>query len=212
MTIDPDLLLVPANSTALERAADRPAPDLPVPLAETLDPETTAADFLPFLASHEGVRLWFSDWPEARKREIIADWLRLASLVGTRAAAAEFLRYVDTELVDKVTHPRRFVVGRALVGITPINHRPFVAHLLLKVSIEKPARCMIVGRSAVSMAYARTPNDEPLRRARLAVVLSKAPETLISLNFGHRKPVTLDDGFDLDQGIMLGAFMDRKRL
>jgi P2-related tail formation protein len=195
--------------------------ELPVPYGQLMDPYQTPAQFLPWLAAHYSIDLWYEDWPEARKREIIArssgrsvvhsgEWL--AELKGSVAAAPAYLSYVDAQIIHKVSHPARFPVGRIAAGVTPIQHKPFVARWLLKVDLTAPANAVCAARTAVGRAAVRTINREPMRRAKATLSASKAPETAYTVNFAHRVPVTLDDGFDLDAGHVLGSFKDRIRL
>jgi len=196
-----------------ERALAKALSDtLPVPLVELLDPSRTRPEYLPFLAAHESVDLWFDDWSEARKRRMVDEALHLAALKGTRAAIAAYLPYVDAEVIERVSYPRRFVIGRSALGLQPIGHQPFTAHLLVRVPLRRPANAMIIGRSAIARAGLRTVDQTPLRRVERAIVVSKAPETLISVNYGHRRPVTIDDGFPLDGTFLLGGYLHRKRL
>lgn len=205
--------LLPANSEPFERALGTAMTDtLPVPLRAAMDPLQTPADLLPWLAVHEGVHLWWSDWSEARKRQIIAEWPRLAWLIGTRAAAERFLAYVDTTIIHKVSHPSRWPVGGLAVGIDPINHPPHTARYLVKTELKAPAAAICVGMVAVGHASIRPPDPEPLNRALVALSTSKAPDKAYSVSFAHRRRVTLDDGIDLATGHHLGQYMDRTRL
>lgn len=206
--------LLPPNAGPFELAlADAMSDHLPVPLAQALDPMQTPADLLPWLAVHEGVQLWWSDWPEERKRRLIAQWPRLAWLIGTRAAAEPFLAFVDATIVHKVAHPARYPVGRMAAGIQPVNHKPFVARYLLKVALRAPARAICVGRTAVGRSALRTINREPLRRAMTAISTAKGPAPAYTVTFAHRLPTTLDQGLPLDEaGSVLGQYQDRIRL
>lgn len=206
--------LLPSNAGAFERAvAEAMADTLPVPLRQIMDPAETPSTFLPFLAAHRSVDLWFEDWPEERKRQMVADAIALAKLVGTRAAAERFLAYVDAQIIHKVSHPSRRPVGRISAGRrVPIQHKPFVARFLVRTALTAPAKPIIVGRTAASRAAVRTIDREPLRRAKTALSVSKAAETAYTINFAHRVRRTLDDGLDLDAGAALGAFKDRVRL
>lgn len=205
--------LLPGNSGTFERALAATLLDgLPVPLRDLVDPMKTPARFLPFLAAHESVDLWFEDWPEERKRRMIAQALRLGGIKGTRAAAAAFLEFVDTTIVHKRSYPARAPVGRIVAGRTPINHPDFTARFLLKVDLVAPLRARPVGRMSIGRALALTVDREPLRRAKRALVVSKAPATAYSVTFAHRVPITLDAGLDLEAGCELGAFHDRTHL
>lgn len=186
--------------------------DLPIPIAEAMDPAKTPEALLPHLAAHESVDLWFDDWSIERKRKMIADAPRLAKLVGTEAAAEAFLEYVDAEIVHKVSYPSRRPVGRIAVGITPIQDRPFVARFLIKVTLVAHRRAIIVGRTAVGRGAILPPSREPIRRAKIALAKSKAPETAYTVSFAHRIPISLKDGIDLDAGYKLGDYRDRYRL
>lgn len=205
--------VLPSSSTSFERAlADAMTDLLPVPIRDVVDPGATPSRFLPFLAAHESVDLWFDDWPEARKRLMVSVAHELSALKGTRAALDAFLPFVDAEIVDRISHPRRFVVGFSAVGIDPVGHRPFTAHLLVRVPVKYPSRAFVMGRSAIGHAAIRTVDLTPLDRVRQAVRVAKSPNTLITLNYGWRRPVTLDDGFPLDGSFRFGDFTDRKRL
>lgn len=193
---------------------------LPVPYAQLLDPYQCPAAMLPWLAAQYSVDLWFDDWPEARKREVIAQHAgvsvlydgELAALKTTRAAAARYLELVDATIIHKRSHPARFPVGRIVLGKSPINHPPFVARFLVKTTLVQPRGSFCVGRSALGKAALRPRDRRPLERAEKALVVSKAPHTQYSVSFAHRRPITLDDGYDIDAGYVLGSYMDRTSL
>lgn len=66
--------LMPANSTALERAAAQALANIervPVPLRELWNPSTCPVELLPYLAWAFSVDRWDSNWPEATKRKAI---------------------------------------------------------------------------------------------------------------------------------------------
>lgn len=66
--------LLPTSAAPFEIALAKEMTDtLPVPLREALDPTSAQTNLLPFLAVHDGVRLWLSDWKEARKRSVIRE-------------------------------------------------------------------------------------------------------------------------------------------
>lgn len=185
---------------------------LPVPIAAILDPATTPAAFLPFLAGHESVDLWFSDWSDARKRQAIADGLADAGLKGTRAGAIRFLAYVDATLVDAIAYPARFRFGSALVGRTPIGHPPFVARYLVRLATFAPPRALINARAVIGRARLKTPSREPFRRVLMAARVAKAPETQVRVDFQHARMITIADGIPLDGSYTLGAFVERTKL
>jgi phage tail-like protein len=205
--------LLPPGSSVLEQALAHAMTDLlPVPIEDVLDPARTPKQFLPFLGAHRSVDLWFDDWSEERKRQMVEHAIDLAQLKGTGVAAERYLAFVDTTIVHKVSHPARYPVGRIAAGITPVQHQPLVARFLLKVPLVAHPRSICVARTAIGHAAVRTFNREPLSRAKLALSVSKAPATAYSVTFAHRVPVTVDDGINLDAGQFLGAFKDRIRL
>ena len=185
---------------------------LPVPIRETMDPAQTPAAFLPILAVHRGVRLWFDDWAEARKRQVIAEATELNALIGTREAARRFLGYVDAELVDVIAYPARFVMGRAVIGRTPIGHPPFLARYLVKGETAAPPRAFVMGRAVIGRARLKTPSREPFRRCLAAIRAAMAPEVQIRVDFQHKRLITVDDHITVDDGYHVGDFVDRSKL
>lgn len=66
--------LMPANSTALERAAAEALANIervPVPLRQLWNPDTCPVELLPYLAWAFSVDRWDSNWPETTKRKAI---------------------------------------------------------------------------------------------------------------------------------------------
>ena len=207
--------ILPSNSETFEKALAAGVSDtLDVPFDVLFDPAETRPDILPWLAAHESVDLWFSDWTEARKRAMVADAPALAKLVGTRAAAQRFLDYVDAEIIHKVSYPQRFPVGRIAVRLTPISHPEFVARFLIKVVLVARKNAICATRTAVGLAHLKPIDTTPLKRTKIALSLSKAADTEYSVNFAHRLPITMDDkdALDLDAGYVLGSYKDRIRL
>lgn len=185
---------------------------LSVPVREVLDPAGTPERFLPFLAFHESVDLWFADWSEARRRAMVADAPDLARRKGTRSGAEAFLGYVDAELLDAIAFPAPFVFGRARVRRTPIGHPPFVARYLIRTETTKPARALVFRRGRLARSRVRSPDREPIRRALVALRAAKAPETEIRADFAHKRELRISDAPPLDGTVRLGQFLDRVRL
>ena len=66
-------LVLSGEAKAFERAgAAGLSDDRPVPYEEIMDPYRSPERFLPLLAAHHSVDLWYDDWPTARRREMIA--------------------------------------------------------------------------------------------------------------------------------------------
>jgi P2-related tail formation protein len=205
--------VLPSNMTGFERSVAEAMTDtLPVPLREIMSPADTPLAFLPFLAAHESVDLWFADWSDARKRAMVEEATTLARKKGTRAGAIRFLSYVDGTLVDAISYPAKFVVGRGRVGRTPVGHPPFVARYLVKVVILKRPRHFVMGRSFVGSGRLHTADRTKILRAMAALRAAKAPETELRADFAHFRQPTLDDGIALDPGYALGAYAPRSKL
>jgi P2-related tail formation protein len=211
MTSAADLL--PTSAAPFEIALAKAMTDtLPVPLREAMNPAMAPVNLLPFLAVHDGVRLWFSDWSEARKREVIGASLSDCWLIGVRDGAVRYLAYVDGALVDAVAYPARFVMGRAIIGRTPIGHAPFLARYLVRIATRKSLRSLVMRRGVLGRTRLKTPSREPFQRCLSALRAAKAPETDIRVDFGHSRQIRLSDGVPLDGTYRLGAFISRTKL
>ncbi|MBP0440691.1 phage tail protein I [Tianweitania sediminis] len=210
-TLVPDIL--PSNSGPFERAlALGLSDDLAVPFAEILDPATTPARFKPQLAAHESVDLWYDDWSDDRQRAMIAEAPALAKIKGTHEAAVRFLGYVDAEVIDRRAYPARFVLGLSSPTFTPLNHPAFKARYLVKVHLKKPLNAFVLGRSALAQGALRTVDLEPIRRAKFALQVSKAPETEYLVTFAWRRPATFGDAIPLGDDLPFGGYVDRTTL
>lgn len=202
--------ILPTNATAFERAvADAMQDVLPVPIRELLDPAQTSAAFIPFLAAHESVDLWFDDWSLPRKRAMVASALGLAALKGTRRGCREFLTYVDASLLSTVAHPRRFIAGRSAVGVHPLQFPTFRARYLIKVVLKRHLRACVAGRGAAGRHAVVPVSLESIRRARIAATVSKGPGTQYIATFAHRRRPSFDE---MAFGAGFEAFIDRKSL
>jgi P2-related tail formation protein len=205
--------LLPTNKAPFEKALGAGMSDaLPVPIVAVLNPATTPLHFLSWLAVHDGVRLWFSDWPEARRRKVIGEALVASWEVGVRVGAIRFLGYVDGALIDAIAYPARFVFHRARIGRTPIGHPPFLARYLVRVRTYKPPRAVVIRRSPLRSARLKTPSREARNRALAALRAAKAPETEYRVDFSHMRPLSIADAPMLDGSRHLGQFVNRTKL
>ncbi|MDH7802235.1 phage tail protein I [Rhizobium sp. AN70] len=195
--------------------------DLPIPYDVIMDPYRTPARFLPWLAAHHSVDLWYDDWSEERKREMIAQCAGLstdypasplAALKGTLVGLKRYLAFVDADIIDRIAHPARFTFGRAVIGRTPIAHQPFTAHYLVHVTLRAPKNHFQIGRSAFGRAALTSVDLEPIRRARRAMVTAKTPDTLYTVTFAWRRPITLQDAVMIDGGTSPGGYRQRQYL
>jgi P2-related tail formation protein len=205
--------LLPGNSGIWESAiAAGIGDELPVPIRQIMDPQVTPAAFLPFLAAHRSVKLWFTDWAEQRKRDMVEQAPQLAELIGTHQGAVRFLGFVDAEVLDTISYPARFVFGQSAIGVTPIDHPPFKARYLVRVTLDRRANSLIFGRSALGQASLRPVDLEPIRRAKLALQVARAPEAEYVVTFAWRRPITVGDSIAADGSYKVGGFDNRERL
>lgn len=206
--------LLPRGATELLGQAIAEAIDDPllVPVADALDPDKTPDRFLPFLAQHSGVRLWYSDWSEMRKRKIIKEARQLARKIGTRSGVLGFLSFVDAVLLDVISYPTRFIIGRARIGRTPVGHKPWVARYLIKIETKTPPRAFVMNRAVIGRSRIKTPRRDPFKRSMAALRAAKSPETEYRVDFAHKKPLLLSDGALLSDNYRLGAFVARTKL
>ncbi|PZU95571.1 MAG: phage tail protein I [Chelatococcus sp.] len=202
--------LLPGNAGTFEKAAvDAAEEALDIPLRQMVAPDTTLLTVLPFLAVHDGVKLWFPDWEEARKRAIVGEWAELADLIGTRQGLRRMLAYVDAQLISSVAHPRRFVAGRSAVGIQPLQFPAFAARYLIKVRLHRHIRSAIAGRFVAGKHALVRVNLEPIRRAKIAAMTAKSPATQYVATFAYRRRPTFDE---MEFGMAFEAFIDRTSL
>jgi len=86
----PRLSVLPPNRSLLEAgldlAFDKLLERIQPPFPDLMDPQTTPAAFLPYLALDRGVSEWEASAPEAEKRETIASIWAIRRLGGTRKA------------------------------------------------------------------------------------------------------------------------------
>lgn len=81
--------LLPTGSTQLERAASEATViigGIRVPLRTLWNPQQCPLPLLSYLAWTFSVDRWDDNWPEATKRQVIADSYRIHKLKGTIAA------------------------------------------------------------------------------------------------------------------------------
>lgn len=84
------------------------------PIREIWDPWECPPDFLRFLAHAFSVDLWVDEWPEIRKRSIIADAVRMAAEKGTLDGVKRYLSYVDAKASEVLVPPMRVFSGPSL--------------------------------------------------------------------------------------------------
>lgn len=214
--------ILPSNSDTFEKAlAHAMSDELPVPYEQILDPYETPVAWLPWLAAHYSVDLWFDDWSEATKREMIAQCAglsttypgeQLGDLKGTFEGLRRYLWFVGATALDRVSYPAKFVIGQSAIGINPIQHPPYKARYLVKVTLDMPINAFIIGRSAVGIAAIRPPSREPIIRAKRAARIAKFEHVQYTVSFTHRRKLQFGDAPLFGDGVTFGAFVDRTSL
>lgn len=98
----PDVSLLPPNAGPLMRAlslAFAASGELPaVNLADLWDPWLAPADRLPSLAADLGLTFWKPEWPDQKKRHVIARSLEMKRRRGTRASFSTHLGFANASL------------------------------------------------------------------------------------------------------------------
>lgn len=92
------MTLLPPNATPLERALEAGVSRISAintPIDTLLDPARIAARWLPWLAWGLSVDAWDSTWPEATKRQAVAESIALHRMKGTRASVELILSRID---------------------------------------------------------------------------------------------------------------------
>lgn len=202
-----------AKPTVYELSMSRDISEyLTAELRKVVDPAQTPIDFLPFLAAHRGVKLWYVDWTEARQRQMVAEAPSLAALIGTRQASIRFLSYVDASIIDTIAYPSPFIFGKAIIGHTPIGQPKFVARYLVNTETVTPANGFVFGRAVFGSARLKTPSREVFGRSMSALRVAKAPETEIRVDFAHHRLLQISDGVILDDEFYLGQYVERTKL
>ena len=109
--------LLPRNATDFEKAVSLAAAtgaDLPAHLvSDVTDPYLCPPELLPFLALERSVDLWNPDWPDERKRWVIAEQARLHRLKTTEAGFRAHLSLVGADLVRTLTPRSDFFAAPA---------------------------------------------------------------------------------------------------
>lgn len=194
---------------------------LSIPYATLMDPYQTRAELLPWLAAHYSVDLWFDDWPEARKREAVAQAAGVSTLFpaspigelkGTRSGTSRFLALVNGTILDVVSHPQRVILNRTSWRRAPVGHPAFAARHLVKVTTARPPRSWVAGRGVLGRARVKTHSREEIERCMKAMRVAKAETSEYRVDFAHKRMISINDNIDIDGGFSLGEYVDRVRL
>lgn len=185
---------------------------LPVPYREIMDPDQTPEDFLPFLAAHRSVDLWFDDWTTDRKRAMIKQAPFLATIKGTPDASVRFLSFVDGTIIDTISYPSPFILDEAILDETPIDLPSFVAQYLVRIIIVSDPDAFAFDAGILDESFFIDPDTTKLTRCLVALRVAKAPETEIRVDFQHKRPLSLRDAPLIGGAHFVGENIDRLSL
>lgn len=211
MTTVADLL--PSSSSPVERAlAAAMTDDLPVEIVAAVDPATAPVALLPWLAVHDGVRLWYSDWPEALKRRVIAESLVANFEVGTRAGAIRFLAYVGADLIDVSAYPVDAFLDEGFCDLMVVDVPAFYAAYLVEPHATARAGDLHLDRDLLDEGFLSGDRDEVIERVFTALRVAKAPETEVVVDFATRRPPRAGDALLAGTAPLSGAYLPRHHL
>lgn len=131
--LDPSVHFLPRHSRPPEKAIaslQERAYDLPFPIDTLWDPWRCPSDLLPWLAWSLGVDLWDDEWPELKRRQVIARTPQLKRQKGTIAGIAAHLSLRDGSVLDALGPEHSAFAGPAL------NQDQFDAWLALQPQLR----------------------------------------------------------------------------
>lgn len=174
--------LLPSNASAPETALDLATArlaDVPLPIRPLWDPATIPADLLPWLAWGLSVDEWRPDWPEDRKRAVVASSIEVHRRKGTRAAVLQAVAaagYGDAEVVERFG--RDFYDGTQTHD-GAIDHQPPDHWAEYRVNLTRPTT-IEQGTQARRLIESVAP-----LRSRLKVLTFEAAARLYDSTFLH---------------------------
>jgi hypothetical protein len=104
--------ILPPNATPLERALEDAAAraaglDISA-LINAKNPFLTTSALVPFLGYEFRIDIWRSEWPELKKRSVIARAIRDKRMKGTLAGTRRYLEILDADLTDYRVPPEGY--------------------------------------------------------------------------------------------------------
>ena len=104
-----DFSVLPRDATPRERAiSEATAAWYHVPnaiLSTIWDPRICPAALVPYIGFAVGLPFWSTKWDVPKQRSVVAAWISISRILGTREAFARCLELVDAELVDWIVPP-----------------------------------------------------------------------------------------------------------
>jgi phage tail P2-like protein len=174
--------LLPPNATRLEKALEAASTrlsDVPAPLASLWDPATCPIEILPWLAWSLSIDFWDPTWPEALKRDQVANAIPTHRRKGTAASVRQVIETYDVGMkltewfqTSPRAEPYTFQVDLPLTGDDgEVSSADFAERVATEIARTKPVRSWFdfrqrldvaggigVAGAARSLAYARLPS------------------------------------------------------
>lgn len=154
-----DKSLLPRNLNQLERdlaGALSRISEIEIPISTLWDPDKCPAELLPYLAWALRVDSWQSDWPEARKREVIKQSVDINRTRGTRGAVERVLKAIrgdDVKLTEWFEDKQNLAKGTFRVDVKSTNQPVDITELqqlVPSIHQAKNTRSHLVGITVTS--------------------------------------------------------------
>lgn len=154
-----DKSLLPRNLNQLERdlaGALSRISEIEIPISTLWDPDKCPAELLPYLAWALRVDSWQSDWPEARKREVIKQSVDINRTRGTRGAVERVLKAIrgdDVKLTEWFEDKQNLAKGTFRVDVKSTSQPVDITELqqlVPSIHQAKNTRSHLVGITVTS--------------------------------------------------------------
>jgi len=106
--------ILPSNATKYERTLASQVErllKLGIPINDLWNPKKCPIEMLPYLAWALSVDIWNDDWPEHKKRRIVAESVKNHRLKGTLAGFEAYAEMADSEIIRAITPPGRLILS-----------------------------------------------------------------------------------------------------
>lgn len=172
-------------STALDQtfaASGQRIQQIPVPIDLLKRPYEVPLPFLPYLGWEVSVDFWNPNWPDWRKRRIVANSIHLHRIKGTLPALKLAASLIGGEVVEAVIPPQK---AFAIQPRTPEQKRAYLARFaqlrvyLFQIKGEGEHRASYAGFRCAGRGFAR-PSTARQRYGRKASIVDGASETFCS--------------------------------
>ena len=203
--------LLPPNATPFERALEAVTArigDISAPIDTLLDPQRISGEWLPWLAWALSVDMWDSAWPDAVKRDAVAQSIALHRIKGTRQSVAavlarfdELARIIEWHEATPRAQPHTFEIHLPVAGGAHAT-AAFADAIVREVSRVKPLRehfTLLQGFSAaVGIGVQAVARPTVARRDDLLLTDDRSQPWDAFLQNEDGEPLQADDGGFLD--------------